>query len=99
MELQPAKREYACDEDKAEGAAGSGGGKERGVFGLAAVNDCLETKTAAVTGGAAGGVIANQGADWGEGGSDAQTGKKIRERRGDTQAEDFLKLGGAVEAE
>ena len=92
MERQPAEREHAGDEDEAERAARSRGGEERGVFGLAAVDDRLETKTAAVTGGAASGVIANQSADRGEGGRDAQAGEKIRQRRGDAEAEYFLKI-------
>ena len=66
---------------------------------MATVNDRLETKPAAITGRAAGGVIANQRANRCKRSSDAQTGEKKRKCRGNPKAQYFLEFGGAVKAE
>ena len=96
VEGEPTEEEDAGGEDEAEHAGDGGGGEEGGVFGLAGEDDRLETEAPAVTGGAAGGVIADERADGREGGGDAEAGEKIRERGGDAEAESSTSVESAA---
>ena len=99
MEGEPAEGEDAGGEDEAEDAGGGGGGEEGGVFGLAGIDDGLEAEAAAVAGGTAGGVVADEGADRGERGRDAEPGEKVGERGGNAEMEELLKAARAPHGE